>query len=199
MKADYPLLGVLARGPMSGYDLGKWLQADGLFLGRKSSMTPIYRALSDFSDRGWVEPELVERESAPAAKVYRLTASGQEALAEWARSDYEPTPRPMAPDFFVRLSFAGQLGPQIALRLVDTELEYRLAQRAEEAPPGLERPADPIPGIDPDWAARLQLIVKSRGWQSTSLYIGWLQTVKTQLEAQVAEQVVPDGGKKGAE
>ena len=39
MKPDYPLLGLLARKPASGYDIGKWLRVDGRFLGRKPSMT----------------------------------------------------------------------------------------------------------------------------------------------------------------
>lgn len=197
MKADYPLLGVLARGPMSGYDLGKWLRTDGLFLGRKSSMTPIYRALADFAERGWVESELVERESAPSAKIYRVTPAGEQALYEWATTDFTPSDRPMAPDFFVRLSFAGQVDPAIALRLVDTELSFRLEQRANEAPPTLDYPADPVSGLDPDWVARLQYQVKARGWQSTSLYIGWLETMKSELEARVATTENSDRHGKG--
>ena len=40
MKPDYPLLGLLARQPSSGYELGKWLRTEGIFLGRKASMSP---------------------------------------------------------------------------------------------------------------------------------------------------------------
>lgn len=28
MKPDFPLLGLLARSPASGYDLGKWLRGE---------------------------------------------------------------------------------------------------------------------------------------------------------------------------
>ena len=48
---DYTLLGLLARRPASGYDIGKWLRTEGRWLGRGPSMTPIYRALSAFEDR----------------------------------------------------------------------------------------------------------------------------------------------------
>lgn len=183
MAPDYALLGVLARTPASGYDLGKWLEADGQFLGRKASMTPIYRSLAELADRGWVESEAVARGTGPDAKVHRLTPAGREALKEWAASPYTPSVRPMAPDFVVRLNFAGQLGPEYALAIVNTELEYRRRQRAAERAPSPTFTADPIPEIDPAWLSRLNFITHARGWQSTSLYIGWLETVQAELTA----------------
>lgn len=206
MKADYPLLGVLARNPMSGYDLGKWLEADGYYLGRSARMSPIYRALADLTNRGWVEPETVIRATAPDAKVYHLTLAGRAALVEWARSPYIPAPRPMAPDFIVRLNFAGQVGPDMALGIVRTELEYRVAQRAGEAGPRITSWPEAIPEIDRTWLEQVDFITHSRGWQSTSLYIGWLETVKAQLESLLAhasrntveeELVIPTAEKEG--
>lgn len=188
MKVDYPLLGVLARGPMSGYGLAKWLEADGQFLGRKPSMSPIYRALADLADRGWIEATTVAREAAPDAKLYELTPGGREALIAWAHESYVPAARPMAPDFIVRLNFAGQLGSDIALKLVTTELDFRIMQRAAEAGPRWSLPKDPIPEIHEDWLERLGFFTHSRGWQSTSLYIGWLETLKVELESIVEQR-----------
>ena len=181
MKPDYPLLGLLARKPATGYDIGKWLRVDGRFLGRRPSMTPVYRALADFQKRGWVESVTDHRESAPDAKVYHLTRDGREAFVEWANSDYVPAERPAAPDFAVRLNFAGQLGPEAALRIVRTELEYRRRQRAEEDPGPTELDADPIPEIDAAWMQFIDEKVHDRGWQSTSLLIGWLETTEREL------------------
>ena len=73
---DYTLLGLLARKPASGYDIGKWLRTEGRWLGRGPSMTPIYRALTAFEQRGWVDIRIEERDTAPAAKVYSLTPAG---------------------------------------------------------------------------------------------------------------------------
>lgn len=185
MKPDYPLLGVLARGPSSGYDLGKWLEADGYFLGRRASMTPIYRALTDLLERRWVQTSKVSSDVGPDAKIYRLTEAGREALVEWASLPFEPALRPMAPDFIVRLNFAGQLGPEFALAAVRTELEFRRKQRSVERPPAGKLSSDPIPEIDPAWLDRLNFITHARGWQSTSLYIGWLETVEAELGALV--------------
>lgn len=180
MKPDYPLLGLLARKPASGYAIGKWLRVDGRFLGRKASMTPIYRALSHFVQVGWVQAVVDPRDTAPDAKVYHLTPAGRAALIEWARSPYEPAERPMAPDFSVRLHFAGQLGPEYALAIVQTELDFRRTQRAAENPP-LFVDADPIPEIDPGWLDYIDAKAHDRGWQSTSWFIGWLETTEREL------------------
>lgn len=187
MKPDYPLLGLLARKPASGYDIGKWLRTDGRFLGRRPSMTPIYRALNNFHERGWVSVTVDPRDSAPAAKVYRLTRKGRQALLEWAASPYEPAERPMAPDFSVRLQFAGQMGPTYALEVVRTELEFRRRQRAEENPPMPDEDADPIDEIDVDWLHYINTKAKERGWQTTSWFIGWLETTERELSRLAAE------------
>lgn len=191
MKADYALLGVLARGPMSGYGISKWLEGEGQFLGRKASMTPVYRALGDLAERGWVASTTEARNGAPDAKIFSLTPLGREALLEWAHSPFEPAARPMAPDFIVRLNFAGQVGPDVALRIVEAELEYRVRQRAAESGPYALLATDAVPEIDPDWLERIGNFTQSRGWQSTSLYIGWLETIRAELEGIVARSLYP--------
>lgn len=188
MKPDYPLLGLLARRPASGYDIGKWLRVDGRFLGRKPSMTPIYRALAKLLDLGWVEAVVDPRDAAPAAKVYNLTEQGRQALKEWAMSDHVPAERPAAPDLAIRLSFAGQLGPEYALRIVRTELEFRRRQRAEEEANLPVLDVSPIPEISATWLERLDTLVRNRGWQATSLLIGWLETTERELARMVADQ-----------
>lgn len=184
MQPDYPLLGLLARRPASGYDLGKWLRSDGRFLGRKGSMSPIYRALGELQRRGWVETTTETSTSGPDANVHSLTPEGREALVAWAKSEHVPSPRPMDVDFMVKLNFAGQLGPEHAARIVHTELEYRRAQRAEElAETPAPREAAPIPEIDPEWLEEITGLTADRGWQNTSLLIGWLETTERQLQS----------------
>lgn len=182
MAPDYPLLGLLARKPASGYDLGKWLRAEGQFLGRSRSMTPIYRALGEFQELGWVDGETHEADAGPSARVYHLTTAGRAALVAWADSEFSPADRPMAPDFMTRLNFAGQMGPAQALRIVRTELAFRRRQREAEGDPQLpSHDSDPIPEIDRDWLTYVDALTHDRGWQSTSLYIGWLETTERRL------------------
>ena len=189
---DYTLLGLLARKPASGYDIGKWLRTEGRWLGRGPSMTPIYRALTAFEQRGWVDIRIEERYTAPAAKVYSLTRDGIDALKDWAAAEHQPSERPMDPDFTQRLSFAGQLGPEYALRIVRTELDFRRRQRAEEQDPVLPSDySDPIPDVDRDWLIHIDALTHDRGWQSTSLYIGWLETTERGLVRECVRRGAP--------
>ena len=189
---NYTLLGLLARRPASGYDIGKWLRTDGRWLGRGPSMTPIYRALADIEKRGWVDTRIEERDTAPPAKVYSLTPEGIDALTAWAAAEHRPSERPMAPDFTQRLSFAGQLGPEYALAIVRTELDFRRRQRAEEQDPVLpSADSDPIAEIDLDWLIHIDAITHDRGWQSTSLYIGWLETTERELVRECVRRGLP--------
>lgn len=183
MKPDYALLGLLARRPVSGYGIGKWLRVDGRFLGRKASMTPIYRALAKLVELGWVEAVIDPRDAAPDAKVHHLTPAGRQALVDWAEAPFIPAERPMAPDFMIQLNFAGQLGPRYALAIVRTELNFRRIQRAEENEDSLAtHDADPIDEIDRNWLQYIDTRTHDRGWHSTSLYIGWLETTERELQ-----------------
>ncbi len=183
MKPDYVLLGLLARKPASGYDIGKWLRLEGRYLGRRPSMTPIYRALHKLTELGWVESVVDTRDAAPDAKVHHLTRPGRKALLDWANGPWEPAERPMDPDFSIRMNFAGQLGPRYALQVVQTELEFRRERRAAEGRPTLATlTAEPIPEIDLDWLQFIDARTHDRGWQSTSLYIGWLETTEWELQ-----------------
>lgn len=182
MRPDYPLLGLLARKPSSGYDIGKWLAADGRFAGRSASMAPIYRALTNLSERGWIDAEVVPSAKGPDAKVYRLTPEGRQALQEWAASEYEPAVRFAAPDFRVRLHFAGQFGIEHALRIVRTELAFRREQRAHEDELAYETLSDEmIPELDPTWVRMVDTISRARGWEDGSSLIAWLEALERSL------------------
>lgn len=199
MKPDYVLLGLLARKPASGYDIGKWLRVDGLYLGRRPSMTPIYRALTKLTELGWVESVVDPRDSAPDAKVHHLTPAGRRALVEWAEDHWEPAERPMDPDFSIRMNFAGQLGPVHALKVVRSELEFRKERRAAETQPTLASlHADPIPEIDRNWLQYIDAKTHDRGWQSTALYIGWLETTERELQRIVEGSATPYEEGRGA-
>lgn len=182
MKNDFTILGLLARQPATGYDLGKWLKDEGIFLGRKPSMSPIYRSLNELLSRGWITSTTQHRDNAPDGKVYSLSEAGREALVAWAKEPYEPAPRPMDPQFIVKLNFAGQLGIDYALPIVSAELEYRKRQRdAEGGPFHGSRSSAPIPEIDKTWLAFIEWLTHERGYSSTSLYISWLESVEREL------------------
>ncbi|MEV5205096.1 PadR family transcriptional regulator [Streptomyces sp. NPDC053720] len=193
MHLDYVILGALALRRLSGYDLRGWMDRSGRYLGYGVQLPQIYRRLSKLVERGWVDFEVDPREGRPDAKVYRLTEEGRAALVEWARSPFEPSPRPMDPDFKLRFIFGGQLGPEIALDIVRTELEYRLQHDVTATTPPF--PAEyeaQIPELDPAWAREVHVMAHEHGYAFSASYIAWLQLTKARLERAVEGR--PDAG-----
>jgi DNA-binding PadR family transcriptional regulator len=178
------ILAVLARRPSSGYDLRGWFERTGVYLGWRSSLSPIYRTLAKLEADDLVVSETESRRNAPAAKVYRLTPKGREAILDWARSPYVPSQRPMDPDFGVRFMLAGQFGREIVLGVLREELAYRLKQKDDQGPPEPVRTTilNPIPELDPEWAAELDRLAHERGYASTAAYIAWLELTIARLE-----------------
>jgi DNA-binding PadR family transcriptional regulator len=86
---EYKLLGMLARQPMSGYDLASHLKQRLVPFG-PISHTQIYPALASLERKGLVRYHVVEQHaSRPDKKVYELTGEGRTALRQWVES---PTP-----------------------------------------------------------------------------------------------------------
>ncbi|MFE3259829.1 PadR family transcriptional regulator [Nocardia sp. NPDC059091] len=183
MQLDYVILGALALGRYSGYDLRRWMEGPGRYIGYGVQLPQIYRRLGKLVERGWVEFEVDAREGRPDAKVYHLTEAGREVLLDWARSPFEPSPRPMDPDFKLRLIFAGQLDREIAVDIVRTELEYRRKHDTGSAATPFPADYDPqIPELDPVWARQVQTMAHEHGYAFTASYIAWLELTLARLE-----------------
>lgn len=92
------LLSLLAREPLTGYDLAQQLNA------RFTPFWPIqynqiYPELAHLEAEGFVTYTVVEPNShRPAKKVYEVTPSGMEALRQWAKT---PTAHPAIRDEFL--------------------------------------------------------------------------------------------------
>ncbi|MFJ4651341.1 PadR family transcriptional regulator [Nocardia sp. NPDC088792] len=180
---DTLILGMLALRPLSGYDLGKWMDGPGRFIGYRVTLPQVYRTLAKLVERGLVDFEVDARTGKPDAKVYRLTADGIRALQDWAHSPYEPAPRPMDPDFMLRFLFAGMLDRQLAVQILRIELDYRRNQvrtptRIDDATTALT----PIEAIDAHWAGQVLQAAHDQGRASTASYIGWLEITLADFE-----------------
>ncbi|MFE5646668.1 PadR family transcriptional regulator [Rhodococcus sp. NPDC056516] len=201
MRLEFVVLGMLAMSPLSGYDIRKWMDGPGQYLGYGVQLPHIYRTMPKLIGKGWVEFEVDPRDGKPDAKVYRLTDTGHTALLDWARSPYTPSPRPSDPDFKLRLLFAGQLGPDIAIELIRTELDFRIAQAAS---PGwqafVEMKLQPAPGIDASWVHELHTTAHEHGYTATAGYIAWLQLALAKFEREAMGMVssVPYRGQGGS-
>lgn len=128
MKFEEILLALIARAPASGYDLGRWLATEGQFLRANADQSQIYKTLNRLTKNGHIEFTVEEREGAPDAKVYRLTASGAEHLERVTESQYVPPARWQEPDFTARLTCLVPLNPPTVLPLIETEVAFRKDQ-----------------------------------------------------------------------
>lgn len=78
------LLLLLHHGPAHGYTLLEQLTAFDL---GQMHPTVIYRLLRAMEEQGWVASTWDEEQSqGPPRRVYRLTALGDEVLAQWAQN-----------------------------------------------------------------------------------------------------------------
>ncbi len=99
---SYMLLSLLAREPMSGYDLTARMKLKQRFVPFwPISHTQIYPALAQLEQQGLVRYHIVDQQGVrPNKKVYELTEEGRAALRQWVES---PTPLVIVRDeFFVK-------------------------------------------------------------------------------------------------
>ena len=141
-STSYVILGMLAGGPRSGYDI-KTLADHSVRFFWNLSYSQIYPELKRLSELGLAEPE-------PAARgerrrtVYRITASGREALHDWLVQE-GPSTVEMRDEMLLKLFFSDAMSPgeQLAhvraMRRREEEMVRTLRQieptaRAEGAP-----------------------------------------------------------------
>jgi PadR family transcriptional regulator AphA len=130
MKLEHIVLGTLLRQPSTGYDLKKFLDVGGRFMRSNTTMSQVYRVLGSMEERGWVTHAVEHRPGAQDAKTFRVTDEGATVFLDWLTGPYTPPSRFEDPDFGVRLAFAAFMSVDQVLRLLDIEIDARLAQIA---------------------------------------------------------------------
>lgn len=102
MSLPHVLLGLLARGPASGWDLKSRMARD-LALGWDAELTQIYPALRRLQRGGFVTMRRRRSEKGPPRREYRLTPAGRREFREWIA---EPLAMPRPRDAsLARLAF----------------------------------------------------------------------------------------------
>jgi len=87
--AEYGILGVVSKEPMSGYDINKRVRTRmGAFWG--ISYGQIYPTLRMLEKDGYITKKVVINENRPNRKVYSITDKGIEKLQEWLLKPAEP-------------------------------------------------------------------------------------------------------------
>ncbi|WP_258725846.1 PadR family transcriptional regulator [Cellulomonas sp. NS3] len=181
-RLDVIVLGLLRARPRTGYDVRKWLGTYGRTIGYTAVPSQIYRQLARLEERGWAESVTDPRSSGPDGRLYSITDAGRDTFHEWATSEYEPVPRPMDPEFQVRMFFTQHLGPEALLRLVRTELSYRRAQHQHPSPYDPTILAEDAGADETAWAEEVYLLASERGRLLASVLITWLELTEARLD-----------------
>jgi PadR family transcriptional regulator, regulatory protein AphA len=118
--ADFPVLGVLHRGPAHGYDLCRELRERlGEIWTLRSSH--VYALLAGLEKDGFVCHERVDQETRPAKKVFSMTDEGRELFLDWVRSPVRNV-RDIRLEFLAKLYFAGFDSPRAVTELIADQL-----------------------------------------------------------------------------
>ncbi len=120
MTFQYAILGLLSRGPLSGYDLKK-LIADSSVFYWSGNNNQIYRTLVQLDQDGWVQYAVELQTSLPAKKVYSITEIGLAELKSWLGS--APELLEMRSNFLIRVAWLDILDPVDRMALLDRYVE----------------------------------------------------------------------------
>jgi len=130
--ADFPVLGVLLRGPAHGYEIYPELRQR---LGEvwRLRTSHVYALLAGLEKDGLVSHERVDQETRPAKKVFSITNKGREVFLQWVRSPVKNV-RDIRLEFLTKLHFAGFDSPEAMENLVSEQLLVcrRSAERLED-------------------------------------------------------------------
>ena len=81
-RTRYTILGVLTRGPMTGYDIKRYIEISvGNFW--RESYGQIYPTLRSLTEDGLVRRQTRQQRGRPGRHVYSITGKGRKELREW--------------------------------------------------------------------------------------------------------------------
>jgi DNA-binding PadR family transcriptional regulator len=183
----YAILSLLARLPLSGYDLAREMKKPHSFFFGQAQLSQIYPELARLEAAELVASQIIEQRGRPDRKVYSILPLGRQQLERWVVS---PTPLlEVRSEFLIKAH---------SLWLADTEqalLQFQEQERYHQA--NLAAYEAALSMLEERWGARLALmnisdfgdyLTVKRGVGYERDYIAWLQWVMAILEERVKQQ-----------
>jgi DNA-binding PadR family transcriptional regulator len=124
MNYRYFVLGLLARQPMSGYDIKCCFENFGWLI-HGPSFGSLYPTLHTLLEDGNLTVEVIEGDSGLSRKVYTITEAGRQDLKKWVEESMDDDT--CLKTFLMRLMVADNLSREALL----THLEQRRSQVAD--------------------------------------------------------------------
>jgi DNA-binding PadR family transcriptional regulator len=119
MSIKHAILGLLADGPLHGYELKAAYEAE-LVPATQLNYGQVYTTLDRLHRDGLVTPELVSQSERPDKKVYALTKEGRRALHEWLATPSE-LDLDLRNETFLKLVLARRFKDADALKVLAVE------------------------------------------------------------------------------
>lgn len=176
----HALLGLLARGPATGYDLSRRMRDPiGYFWTARHSQ--IYPELARLEEAGQIRHTEVSGRGPRPNKVYALTAAGRRELRDWLVSPM--TQAPVRDEEVLRAYNLWQLDPDAARAFVTERRAWHAEQLAsfEEIRAELDAQPPAADRAEPVWGNRAAL---EAGLLSRRAGVEWCDWMLSRLSAQ---------------
>jgi DNA-binding PadR family transcriptional regulator len=168
---EYAVLGLLAAGEASGYDLARAASRSIAYLWAPSR-SQIYKVLPRLVAMGYATKRDVEQRGRPDKQLYRISRRGRAALRSWVE-DVEDEPEGGIGVFLLKLLFAWTAPAEAGLRQLDAYrmlIERRLTEFEE-----LER------GLGPDDPVQARVMLR-HGIARARATLAWAEEARPALE-----------------
>jgi DNA-binding PadR family transcriptional regulator len=173
----YAVLGLLARRPSSGYELGT-RATDSIDNFWPLTRTHIYSELAKLEARGYVVGVEVAQQHLPDKRVYSVTPQGERALDAWLADPDPGVPRPRQP-MLVKLFFGERITPEQAAALL-TEYRAQALDRRNRFAAAAAADAAAV-AADPDSPRRFGRAAALFGLRRTEADLAWVDEVWAEL------------------
>ncbi len=175
--SSYAVLGLLARRPGSGYELGT-RAATSVDHFWPLTRTHIYGELAKLEALGYVAGVEVEQKHLPDKRVYSVTAEGERALQAWLADPDPGIPRPRQP-MLVKLFFGEHVSPEQVQALLTQYRDQALARRDRYAADAAEDAA--AIEVDPASMLRFGRAAALFGLRRAEADLAWVDEVRAEL------------------
>ena len=102
MALYHTLLGLLAKKPMTGYQMKQTFSSSILFFWN-AHISQIYKELNKMEQKGWVESEIEPQSGKPDRKVYSLTSAGKDEFLQWLQDIKKASEESIKSEFMAKL------------------------------------------------------------------------------------------------
>jgi DNA-binding PadR family transcriptional regulator len=125
-KTKYALLGLLSRGPLSGYDIKKFTDFSVSHFW-KENFGHIYPVLKRMGKEGLVTKQIETTEGKPNRNIYSITKSGTDEFLQWLSRP--PEEHSIRNELLLKIFFGSAASKESIISMILTEKERHVKKR----------------------------------------------------------------------